>query len=352
MELDLENISQQLKWDRFVENHACGWLCHLTDWKKALENQFSHIRGRIIVICNGDRIEAGIPLYEVRSLYAGKRLVSIPFATLNDPLNSNLTHLRSLLDCAIDLGKETGCHYVEVKTQNTAPMMQELGLRPCSIYKHHYISLAPDIGSLLKSFDRSCVRQRISRSAASGISLKIAKNDEDFADFYSLYMRTRKRVGLPPLPMQYLRHLAHTFGEKKRAKILLAIHEGKAIAGLFLLKFKNRVSAEILGTDEQYLKISPNHFIFWEAIKEAHQEGYEVFDFGRTDPSNRSLMDFKARWGTQVVDLSTFYLPVRKTIVSKTNYDAYPYRIMKKAIQHMPPRILAKFGEFIYKHRA
>ena len=40
-----------------------------------------------------------------------------------------------------------------------------------------------------------------------------------------------------------------------------------------------------------------------EAIKKAHEEGYGVFDFGRTAPEDTGLMRFKKYWGTNITDL-------------------------------------------------
>ena len=75
---------------------------------------------------------------------------------------------------------------------------------------------------------------------------------------------------------------------------------------MLLSKFRDRVSGEFVAVDPAFQNISPNHFLFWEAIKSACEEGYRIFDFGRTSPRNVGLMDFKRRWGTQVTDLPQF----------------------------------------------
>ena len=77
------------------------------------------------------------------------------------------------------------------------------------------------------------------------------------------------------------------------------------VAGMILFKYKDHVSAEFACSNDEYFNLSPNHFVFWEAIKLAHK----AFDFGRTPASNKSLMDFKRHWGTNVIDMNHLYYP-------------------------------------------
>ena len=76
------------RWDKFVENHNWGWLCHLAGWKQVLEKSFKHMKGYFLVLLNNRKkhIKAALPVYQVKSWMTGNKLVSIPFATLSDPL--------------------------------------------------------------------------------------------------------------------------------------------------------------------------------------------------------------------------------------------------------------------------
>lgn len=351
-ELDPSNAADSSKWDRFAENHPYGWLCHLWSWKRIIEHEFPHIRGRYAVVCEGTDIVAGMPLYELNSIYAGKRLISIPFATLSDPLVTTSDHLKLLMDYAVGLKKALACNHLEIRTRESAHLMRGLGYRSCDTYQHHFLQLGAKPEALLKTFDRSCVRQRISRATKSGLTLRIAQSDQDIEHFYRLYALTRRRLGLPPFPRRFITSMSQLLGSKGRAKTLLAMHDGAPVAGLMVLKFRDRVSAEILCYDEAALRISPNHFLFWEAIKEACAEGYKVFDFGRTARNNTSLMDFKGRWGTQVIDLPIFYLPEARSTLSAVEHEPCYYKLVKSAIQHLPVPLLEKCGALLYRHRA
>lgn len=293
-----------------------------------------------------------MPIYEVRSIYTGNRLVSIPFATLSDPLVASSAQIESLIDSANCLTKTLNYRYLEIRTKETAALIRALGPKSSDIYKHHFLPLSAKPEVLYKTFDRSCVRQRISRATAAGLTLRVAETDSEFAQFYRLYAMTRKRLGLPPLPRNFIINMSQLLCSKGLAKAMMAIHGGTPVAALLVFRFRDRVSAEILGSDDTSWRLSPNHFLFWEAIKEACAEGYQVFDFGRTASDNTSLMDFKARWGTQVVDLPIFYLPEDRISNQIDGAVPYYYKFVKSAIQHLPVPFLEKCGSLIYRHRA
>jgi lipid II:glycine glycyltransferase (peptidoglycan interpeptide bridge formation enzyme) len=132
--------------------------------------------------------------------------------------------------------------------------------------------------------------------------------------------------------------------------LLLAKKDGNAIAGLILFKFKNRLSAEFAVSDESFRDLSPNHFLFWDAIKLAYNEGCEIFDFGRTSPKNKSLMDFKKRWGTKVVELPQFFYPQKEAEKAGCVEESWKYEAMSKLCEKAPDCIQEFIGNFCYRH--
>jgi CelD/BcsL family acetyltransferase involved in cellulose biosynthesis len=161
---------------------------------------------------------------------------------------------------------------------------------------------------------------------------------------------TRKRLGLPPQPYVFFESLWTTFFESGRLSLLLAKKNGEATAALILFKFKDRVSAEIAASDERYRDISPNHYLFWEAIKLACEQGYRIFDFGRTSPNNHSLMDFKERWGTKVIDLHEYYYPRQLSEKFAEPEGSIRYKLIKNICRNVPTFASQCIGHFCYRH--
>lgn len=339
-------------WDEFVHDHPFGWLCHLSHWKRVLEKSFPHLKGHCFAIVESKSggIRATLPIYEVTSWLTGKRLVSIPFATLCDPLVTQPEDLSRLLDAVVDLSKEAGASYAEVRTLNAHPLFQENCFARRDFFVHHYLPLdaAPEI--LKKRFHRSCVRQRIDRALQSNLILRLDNDIKALETFFGLYVMTRKRLFLPPQPYKFLHALWKTFAPSGNLQILLAEHDKRAVGGLILFKYRDRVSAEFAASDETFRNFSPNHFLFWEAIKLAYEEGFKIFDFGRTAPDNASLMDFKRRWATTAATLPQFYYPSETVEKIENQGKSIKLKIINQIVQKAPLCSMRMIGNFCYRH--
>lgn len=338
------------RWDKFVEDHPLGWLTHLSGWKRVLEKSFKHMKGHYLVILNKDNIQAALPVYEVRSWLTGNKLVSIPFATLCDPLVSEKSDMKVLLGAVKRLAKERGISRVQIRTLNSYTLIEDDSLYIDRKYKHHYILLDKHPEDLKKTFSRSCVRQKISRAGKSDLILKKVLDVSGLASFYQLHLMSRKQKGLPAHPYKFIKMLWEEFSLSQNVTIFLAEHKKKTIAGIMLFKYKDRISAEYLLVDNKFLNLSPGHFLFWEAIKSACQEGFKIFDFGRTASTNVSLMDFKKRWGTEVVDLPEFYYPKEEFKKEVRGEDSGKYRFVNKICKNAPKFTSQIIGNFIYNH--
>jgi CelD/BcsL family acetyltransferase involved in cellulose biosynthesis len=340
------------RWDAFVEAHPLGWLCHLSGWKKVLESAFSHMKGYYIVLWapSGERIQAGLPIFHVRSWILGDRFIAAPFATLFDPLVSSPEQFNLLLGTIRGLSAALRTKFIEIRTLSAGMMLEGSGLAESRCYKHHFLNLEPGPQILMKQFHRTCVRQRINRARSSDLKLRVGHGESDLKEFYRLFTITRRRVGRPLQPYQFIKTLWEVFSPTGRLELLLAVKEGTVVSGLMLFKFKNRVSAEFAASDERFKELSPNHFLFWEAIQRACCQGYSLFDFGRTSPDNRNLMEFKRRWGAQVIDLPQFYSPVELTDAIGHGNPGWRVRLVETIVSRSPVCAQQLIGSAIYQH--
>jgi hypothetical protein len=135
-----------------------------------------------------------------------------------------------------------------------------------------------------------------------------------------------------------------------KVSVRLASYKGENIAGILLFRFRDRVSAEFMVMDECFLSVSPNHLLFWEAIKETWEKKYRIFDFGRTRANNASLLDFKRRWGTQEVDLPIYYHPVEMKDYMQKKEGAIAYKVSKLVTSAIPSGMFRQFGQWFYRH--
>lgn len=339
------------RWDAFVENHPYGWICHLSGWKKVLETSFPHMKGHYLALVDeSNEIKAGLPLFEVKSWLTGKRLVSIPFATFSDPLVSNAEEFYCLLDRVKHMHKELKFAYTEIRMfKFDAGRFDHEGINQ-DLFKAHLLTLAGSMEDLKMTFHKTCVRKNIGRANRNRLKLRVGDTEEDWIALYRLYVANRKRLGLPSHPYAFIRNIWQTFREEERVRLLLAEWEEKVIGALVLFKYKDRVSAEYLGTDQKYMGLYTNVFLFWEAIKWAFESKVDYFDFGRTSPQNHGLMEFKGHWGTRVIDLPIYYFPEEAGRHKSDRDHSLPYKAIRSLCKVSPESTHPLMGRLIYKH--
>jgi hypothetical protein len=340
------------RWDAFVSGHPSGWLTHLSGWTQVLEKSFPKLKGYHIVLpdASGEAIRALLPTFLVKSWRTGARLVSVPLGTICGPLTTTANDLEPLIDAVLNLAANLGASAVELRTRGALSALPEALLGKSDYFRQHCLALENGPELLFKSFHRSCVRQKINRALNSGLKLKIGESPADMREFYRLYLRLRKRLGLPPTPYVFCEMLWNIFYPKGQLQLLLAQDGEQIPAGLLLFKFNGRVSAEILANDDSSKEKSPNHFLFWHAIQLSCAEGYRIFDFGRTSPDHDPLMSFKERWGTRVEALPTYYYPGYLCGCEQRAVRSSGRRAVNAVCRHAPEWLLKQLGRLYYGH--
>ncbi len=348
--VEIIDAQSDTRWPAFVDQHPLGTLAHTPAWQSIIENSFAHIKGSVIALVDDRAIRAAMPVYSVRSWITGNRLVSIPFATLCDPLVSSPEEFVRLVESAKEFANERHLPRLEIRTFATVPMLRDAGMTLDSSFKLHKMKLLPDAELLKKTFDRSCVVQKISRSLKSNLTVRRADNPGDVSEFYRLYSMTRKRVGLPPQPFMFFNMLWSILAPLDQIEILLAYKDATAIASLLLLKHKKNMSAEYMGYDHHFLQLNPHHLLFWNAIQSGCSRGYEVFDFGRTAASNTGLMEFKKHWGTTISDLGQYEYPGSNTRQTIPETGTFKRRMFGYLCKNAPEFVFQKISDLIYHH--
>lgn len=298
------------EYDSFVRAHDNGWVCTETVWSEILRECFPHISPCINIICDkSGSIRSAVPVYHVKSIFTGNRLVGTPFATHSDMLLSNVVDASLSGVILEELQNTTNSRYVELRSSFCrSQKLFPPGIGHYKTHKCHTIALEGSESTIYQKLHRTCVRKNITRAEKSNLTIRDASTVGDLSLFYRLYCNTRKKVLLPAMPYRFFNEIFKRLVPKKQALFLIAEQNSTPVASLMLLMYKSRASAEALGWNTAFLAVKPVVYIYWEAIKRALQEGYTLFDFGRTDPQNTSLMDFKSHWGATVTDLNTYRL--------------------------------------------
>jgi hypothetical protein len=85
----------------------------------------------------------------------------------------------------------------------------------------------------------------------------------------------------------------------------------------------------------------------WQAIKWCSRNGFRRFSFGRTEPENQGLLQFKRGWGTKEDKIKYYRYDLKSgCFVTKASGPKTSYNFFR----HMPSPLLRLTGNFLYRH--
>jgi hypothetical protein len=340
-------------WDRFVEQHPLGLLFHASLWQKTLEDAFAHIKGHTIVLREREtgKIRAGIPIYSVNSWLLGRRLISIPFASLNGLLLDSCSDFTQILPGLMGLLDHSRRPRIELRAVCNPKELGEHSFASTPPSKHHFVQLNRSPDEIYASFSRTAIRRVISKGLKMGVQMKTTTSFNDLRVFYDLFVQTRRRLSLPPIPFVFFESI-FTHLAPKHLTLVLAYQNGNPIGAVLGLKFKSHFFLEYSGELDAARNSGVNQLLYWFAMKQAIEEGYKIFSFGRTSPSNLGLIQYKRHWGTVEEDLPTFILSPRVTTRSLARESSVAYRMAAFLAGKAPMPFFHLLGRFCFTHWA
>jgi lipid II:glycine glycyltransferase (peptidoglycan interpeptide bridge formation enzyme) len=335
---------QDPRWPAFLERHPRASVFHTPAWLELLRRTYGYEPTVLTMAAPEEELSNGLVYCRVKSWFTGRRMVSLPFSDHCDPLVETGEELRYLLsalkrDLAASRGK-----YLEIRPLKL-PRETVLGLDPCGSFCLHELDLHADLQEIFKGFHKDCIQRKIRRAEREALSYQEGRSEWLLAGFYEMLVGSRRRQRLAPQPLSWFRNLIACMGE--RLKIRLALKEGRPVAGILTLRYKDTLVYKYGCSDKKWNKLGGMPLLFWKAIQEAKRDGISKFDLGRSDWNNPGLIAFKDRWGAG------------RTTISYWRYGTYPIpqatagwqnRVARHIFGHMPNAFLPLAGSLMYRH--
>jgi FemAB-related protein (PEP-CTERM system-associated) len=274
-------------WDRFVCEHSSGSPFHLTAWKKSIEQTFGY-ESKYLVVVQGSRIRGVLPLFLVKNLLLGKVLISSPFAVYGGILADSDGAREALCTHVRHMGESLGVQYVELRN---AAEEQCTGLPRITRYVTFTQSIGPDERAILESIPR---KTRYMVRKALEKDLKTRHQVSDPTTFADLYSRNLRKLGTPSFPTRFFQTLLENF--RGMADIREVMLGDKVVAAVLSFYFSDQVLPYYGASDPQFNTLAPNNFMYFDLMRWGGQNGYSIFDFGRSKKVKGSY-DFKSHWG-------------------------------------------------------
>jgi hypothetical protein len=327
-----------------VDRHPHSSAFHTAAWLEVLRRTYGYEPVAFTTSPPGCALENGVVFCRVSSWITGRRLVSLPFSDHCEPLASGIETLLPLMVAAESHAKAQGCKYAEIRPLSAGCLLPPVfgaGRR----YFLHRLDLRPGAAELFRHFHKDCIQRKIRRAGRERVEIREGSDDLTLKDFYGLVLRTRRRQGLPPQPLAWFRNVLACMGES--ARIRLAIRNGRPIAGILTLQYRNCLYYKYGASDASFHNLGGMPFLFWHAVQDAIQHGLEELDLGRSDCDQAGLIAFKEHLGARRSLLTYGRSPSPSEQPSET---LWRREWIRRACRCLPSGFLTVAGRLLYRH--
>ena len=336
---------EDARWSELLERHPDASVFHTAAWQRALKLTYGYQALVFTTSAPGCPLQNGMVFSRVQSWLTGSRFVSVAFADHCQPLVSNEPALTTLVKDVQECCNRERSRYAEFRWIHLPIVSaQELDrFDSTKMFAHHRLDLRPKLEEIFRAFHKSCIQRKIRRAEREGLDYREGSSDEMLQDFYRLLILTRRRHGVPPQPMAWFRNLRDSFGTA--FKVRIASKSGQPLASILTLQFKDRMVYKYGGSDARYHRIGTMPWLFWHAVQDAKESGAMELDLGRSDLTDRGLIEFKNHLGASSSILTNYRYPRSGSV--RTSKKAW---FMLKLYAHLPTPILKAAGTLFYRH--
>jgi len=330
------------RWVDFISGHPEATIFHHPAWVGLLVECYGYRPLLLAVLDAAGEIVAGLPFVEVDSWLTGSRVVALPFSDFCPPLAVNDAVLDELIQGLQIWRRQQDRPRAEVRW----PLLDQSQVYPGEAVVRHMTCLVPDAEQVAGCFKGSvlrCIRQ----AEKAGVIIKWGRTWDDLRLFYGLHLLTRRRLGTPVQPLRFFQFLWKRLVSQGLGFVLLAYKDSQLLAGAVFLHWKRVLVYKYGASNPVYWHLRPNNLLFWDAIRWGCQHGYRLFDWGKTNPENEGLRQFKRSWGSDERLLRYSVLGDHPPAASAKRYG---YRFLAPVIRRSPPWVCRALGELLYRH--
>ena len=331
-------------WDARVSAQPRCSFFHGTAWAETLHRAYGFVPVYLSAVEQPGRASI-LPLMEVNSWLTGRRGVSLPFTDDCEPLYSDASSIRQLIQGAMDFGRARGWKSFECRGGRE---LFEGAPASLSFYGHS-LELEENEDRMFARLESS-VRRALRKAEKSGVTVTASRSLEAMKTFYALHCKTRRKHGLPPQPFSFFLNVLEQILSKSHGMIVIATYQGRSIAASVYFQLGVRAVYKYGASDEAYQNLRGPNLVMWEAIKRYARQGVKSMHLGRTSIENEGLRRFKLGWGAaeQKIEYVKFDLRKNKFVTDVDETGGWHTRVFSV----LPIGLSRLIGAALYRHRS
>ena len=339
MEIHQLQESKENEWDQYVKSNPHGTFFHLTGWKRVIEATFGF--KSLYLSAGQDNVVKGVlPLFFINNVLFGKSLISVPFGVYGGILGEDQHVEELLLEEAKKLARNLHARHLELRHDRN----NGLSLPVKELYVTFQREIFSDLDKNLAAIPRK-QRRMIRQASKHGLTFQV---DADcLKEFYHIYAHSLRNLGTPVFPFRFFQAIQQEFGEQ--CKIFSVWYKEKMVAGVLTFFYNQTILPYYGGALRPYLSLAVNDYMYWELMRYGAENGYTVFDFGRSRLGAGSY-NFKRHWGFEPRPLPyQYYLPSQGNLPN-TNPSNPKFKLLISAWKKLPLPITKTLGPRLIRY--
>ena len=329
-------------WNEFAASQAHSTLYHSSHWRKVFQKAYGLKSYYLVKLDSKNKVEGLLPIVHQKSRLFGNHLGSLPFfVNYAGVLAKNSDAANALYAYAGDLARKLGAHTLQLRGTEVLDIEW-----PCQQHKICMHLKLPSTADELWKAIGSKRRSQIKRPEREGIEI-VHGGRELLKDFYSVMTRNMRDLGSPVHSKAFYSAILETFPQQTH--IILIKKSGIAVAGGFLIGYKHMLEIPWASSLREYNSIGVNMRLYWEVLKYAIEQGYEVFDFGRSSKDSNTYR-FKKQWGAQPVQCYWYTWGKHNTEHAKPSTDNAKFQLAINVWRRMPLPVANVLGPMLVRH--
>lgn len=339
-ELKVINNLADSRWEGYVNQHPNATVYHSLAIRQVIETTFGHHYHALAAIDDQNQVQGVLPLVEMNSRLFGHFFISLPFFNYGGLLSDSPQAQLALLDQAKQLARSSGVSHIEFR--HTSADQADL---PGREEKVAMLRSLPKSSEALWEEIGTKVRAQIKKAQRQNTCVSVGRENL-IDDFYRVFSRNMRDLGTPV----YRKDLfSNMLKENEKANIVVVYLNNKPVSAGFLLGWRNTLEIPWASTLREANRFDCNMLLYWEVLKFAVDQSYEIFDFGRSS-KDASTFKFKKQWGAKPYPLYWHHWVPNGQDLPQVNPNNPKYRLLISVWKKLPVKLAEFIGPMVVKN--
>lgn len=287
------------EWNNYVQKQADGEVFHLAEWSGILKKTYNY-QPFYYLLRENSEIRGVLPLIHQKGFLKNNIVTPPSGLLLTDPVK----HSREVYNFIVEIQNQTGSDdfilYNKYQLTNSLKVIND------------NVRIVKNLPLTVEGLERDIGKKRrwgVKKAIENGLHHEVLNpGKKELNIFYKIYAHNYRDLGTPVNAKKFFQNQLDELTENIR---MLIVRKGDVpICVKWLILYKNTILSSESATLRGYFPLRINDYQFYHAMKFAIENGYHIYNMGRSQRYTGTF-DFKKSWG----DLQIEDYPVYRTIL-------------------------------------